>query len=105
MLLVAACCCAAGPLPAHQDTSIPKSSLQPSAISDEIVTAELAGIPDNAQLQLSDLDVADDDESVRLVSAEQLDDDMDLAETHLFRPLFRYRAQMDDRRRRRINDY
>ncbi|KAJ6642996.1 hypothetical protein Bhyg_07952 [Pseudolycoriella hygida] len=29
------------------------------------------------------------------------DDDMDLAETHIFRPLFRYRAQLEKRERLR----
>lgn len=31
-------------------------------------------------------------------------DIMEVAETHLFRPLFRYRAQMEKKRLRRIND-
>lgn len=107
MLLFAAIyCCAAVPLPDNPDTNIKTSSLQPTTTSDAIFVDNLTAIPDNAQLHLGELVLDEaDDGVVRLVSAEQLDDDMDVAETHLFRPLFRYRAQVDERRRRRINDY
>lgn len=106
LLLVAICCCAAVTMPDIPDTNIETSSPQTTTTSDAIIADNLASITYNAQLQFGDLVLDEaDDEAVRLVSAEQLDDDMDVAETHLFRPLFRYRAQVDERRRRRINDY
>lgn len=47
--------------------------------------------------------VEDGDGLLGLVSAEEFADDMEVAETHLFRPLFQYRAKAE--KRRRIDDY
>lgn len=42
-------------------------------------------------------------EEPRVVSAEA-EDAMEVAETHLFRPLFRYRAVKEEKNRQRTND-
>lgn len=79
-------------------TSIDRSTLE------NMLPAEMGPVDIAGERRLD----ATVDDAVRQLTAQQSDedfDDMEVAETHLFRPLFRYRAQMDDRRRRRINDY
>lgn len=49
-------------------------------------------VPTERLLSVAEAEIADDG------------DMMEVAETHLFRPLFRYRAQLVKNQRRRIND-
>lgn len=66
----------------------------------EIVPKFIDGWPSSNLLNADALFVEEPLENV--VSIEE--DPMELAETHIFRPLFRYRAVQDEKNRRRIED-
>ncbi|XP_055535550.1 uncharacterized protein LOC129724582 [Wyeomyia smithii] len=110
ILIILQCQC----IPLHENTTEEKESYYWSELSKHYVNyddvsfskelnpepeTEIPGLPDAQTVVKRSLHLSPENDKIQLEADDAVETDLEVAESHLFRPVFRYKSQYAERRR------